>query len=88
MKWAKLTNSELANYGNVQEMHVCDNIGDHLMGNVYVRYEYETEASKAMDALNDRWYAMKPLHVELSPVSDFREACCRQNEVGECLREG
>ncbi|EIW71908.1 splicing factor U2AF 35 kDa subunit [Tremella mesenterica] len=79
---------ELCKYGNLQEMHVCDNVGDHLMGNVYARYEYETEASKACDALNDKWYAMKPLMAELSPVSDFREACCRQNEMGECVREG
>jgi hypothetical protein len=67
---------------------VCDNVGDHLMGNVYARYEWEAEAAKAVSALNDRWYAMKPLHCELSPVSDFREACCRQNELGTCTREG
>lgn len=69
-------------------MHVCDNVGDHLEGNVYVRYEWEAEAAKATDLLNNRWYAMRPLLAELSPVSDFREACCRQNELGECKREG
>lgn len=79
---------ELAKFGHLLEMHVCDNVGDHLMGNVYARYEYETEAGKAVDALNDRWYAMRPLHAELSPVSDFRESCCRQNELGTCTREG
>ena len=79
---------ELCKLGHVQEVHVCDNVGDHLMGNVYVRFEWEAEASKAVDALNDRWYALQPLHAELSPVSDFREACCRQNEMGECKREG
>ena len=71
-----------------EDAQVCDNVGDHLMGNVYARYEWETEAAKAVQQLNDRWYAMKPLHVELSPVTDFREACCRQNEMGECQREG
>jgi splicing factor U2AF subunit len=80
--------SELCKYGNLQEMHVCDNVGDHLMGNVYARYDYETESAKALENLNDRWYAMRPLLVELSPVSDFRESCCRQNEMGECKREG
>jgi len=79
---------ELCKFGNLQEMHVCDNVGDHLMGNVYARYEWEAEAAKAVQALNDRWYAMRPLHCELSPVSDFRESCCRQNELGECKREG
>jgi hypothetical protein len=36
---------------------VCDNVGDHLIGNVYARYEWETEAQTAVDNLNDRWYA-------------------------------
>ena len=36
---------------------VCDNVGDHLIGNVYARYEWETEAQTAVDKLNDRWYA-------------------------------
>lgn len=87
---------------------VCDNVGDHLIGNVYARYEWETEAQAAVDNLNDRWYAGKfhllhrdimlylphfnglgrPLYAELSPVTDFREACCRQNENGECNRGG
>lgn len=51
------TYSELAKYGNLLEMHVCDNVGDHLIGNVYARYDWEEEAQRAVDGLNDRWYA-------------------------------
>jgi splicing factor U2AF subunit len=69
-------------------MHVCDNVGDHLIGNVYARYEWEDEAQSAVEALNERWYSGRPLFVELSPVTDFREACCRQNDMGECNRGG
>ena len=47
---------ELAKIGTVVEMHVCDNVGEHLIGNVYARFEWEEEAQKAVDALNDRWY--------------------------------
>ncbi|PWY97697.1 hypothetical protein BCV70DRAFT_166472 [Testicularia cyperi] len=79
---------ELAKYGTLLEMHVCDNVGDHLIGNVYARYKYEDEAQTAVDALNDRWYDAKPLFAELSPVTDFHEACCRQNEIAECNRGG
>lgn len=79
---------ELAKYGELQEMHVCDNVGDHLIGNVYARYKYEADAQLAVDALNDRWYDAKPLFAELSPVTDFQEACCRQNETNECNRGG
>jgi len=79
---------ELAKFGHLLELHVCDNVGDHLIGNVYARFEWETEAQAAVDGLNDRWYAGRPLYAELSPVTDFREACCRQNENGECNRGG
>ncbi|KAL8276725.1 hypothetical protein RQP46_010904 [Phenoliferia psychrophenolica] len=79
---------ELVKHGNLLEMHVCDNVGDHLIGNVYARYDYEDEAQTALEALNLRWYAGRPLIAELSPVTDFREACCRQNDMGECNRGG
>ncbi|KAL7010376.1 hypothetical protein EMMF5_000400 [Cystobasidiomycetes sp. EMM_F5] len=79
---------ELVKFGNLLEMHVCDNVGDHLIGNIYARYEWEDEAQTAVDALNQRWYSGRPLFSELSPVTDFREACCRQNDLGECNRGG
>jgi hypothetical protein len=65
--------SELTKFGHLLELHVrvhvlpvipaheqlqvCDNVGDHLIGNVYARYEWETEAQAAVDNLNERWYA-------------------------------
>ncbi|POY70994.1 hypothetical protein BMF94_5919 [Rhodotorula taiwanensis] len=79
---------ELVKYGNVLEMHVCDNVGDHLIGNVYARFDWEDEAQRAVEELNKRWYAGRPLYAELSPVTDFREACCRQNDLGQCDRGG
>jgi len=69
-------------------MCVCDNVGDHLVGNVYCQYRYEENAGEAVDELNKRFYAGRPLYAELSPVTDFREACCRQYEMGECTRGG
>ncbi|CDZ98228.1 rna-binding domain-containing protein [Phaffia rhodozyma] len=79
---------ELAQFGNLLEIHICDNVGDHLVGNVYARYEWEVEAGAAVANMNDRWYQARPLWAELSPVTDFREACCRQNETGDCNRGG
>ncbi|KAL3885270.1 hypothetical protein ACJMK2_025354 [Sinanodonta woodiana] len=75
-------------YGEIEEMNVCDNLGDHLVGNVYVKYRYEEDAEKAVNDLNNRWFNGRPIHAELSPVTDFREACCRQYEMGECTRGG
>lgn len=84
-------------------MNVCDNLGDHLVGNVYIKasnlsihavhymhsneclctqFKDEEAAEKAVIGLNNRWYNGLPIHAELSPVTDFREACCRQYEMG------
>merc|ERR1712018_567516 len=75
-------------YGEVEEMNVCDNLGDHLVGNVYIKFRREEDAESAVKALNNRWFGGRPIYAELSPVTDFREACCRQYEMGECTRSG
>merc|ERR1711953_673031 len=75
-------------YGEIEEMNVCDNLGDHLVGNVYIKFRREEDAEKAVKELNNRWFGGRPIYAELSPVTDFREACCRQYEMGECTRSG
>ena len=34
--------------GQVEEMNVCDNLGDHLVGNVFVKFKREEDAEKAV----------------------------------------
>ncbi|XP_039706065.1 splicing factor U2AF 26 kDa subunit isoform X3 [Pteropus medius] len=75
-------------YGEIEEMNVCDNLGDHLVGNVYVKFRREQDAERAVAELNNRWFNGQAVHAELSPVTDFRESCCRQYEMGECTRGG
>lgn len=75
-------------YGEIDEMNVCDNLGDHLIGNVYVKFKHEEDAENAVEKLNNRWFAGKPVYAELSTVTDFREAACRQYEKGTCERAG
>merc|ERR1712109_242074 len=75
-------------YGKIEEMNVLDNLAEHLVGNVYVKFRREEDAEKAVKALNNRWFGGRPIYAELSPVTDFREACCRQYEMGECTRSG
>lgn len=75
-------------YGEIEEMNVCDNLGDHLVGNVYIKFRREEDAERAAKDLNNRWFGGRPVYSELSPVTDFREACCRQYEMGECTRSG
>ncbi|XP_062499411.1 splicing factor U2AF 26 kDa subunit-like [Corticium candelabrum] len=75
-------------YGPIDEMNICDNLGDHLVGNVYIKFRHEEDAEKAVAELNNRWFGGRPIVAELSPVTDFREACCRQYEMSECTRGG
>uniref|UniRef100_A0A5S6R5P8 Splicing factor U2AF 35 kDa subunit n=1 Tax=Trichuris muris TaxID=70415 RepID=A0A5S6R5P8_TRIMR len=75
-------------YGEIEEMNVCDNIGEHMIGNVYIKFRREEDADKAVKDLNTRWFGGMPIYAELSPVTDFREACCRQYEMGDCGKGG
>eukprot|EP00294_Goniomonas_avonlea_P011588 CAMPEP_0114545770 /NCGR_PEP_ID=MMETSP0114-20121206/3587_1 /TAXON_ID=31324 /ORGANISM="Goniomonas sp, Strain m" /LENGTH=196 /DNA_ID=CAMNT_0001730239 /DNA_START=142 /DNA_END=729 /DNA_ORIENTATION=- len=79
---------ELSNFGKVEELNICENLGDHMLGNVYVKFRHEEEAEKALLALNGRFYAGRLIVAEYSPVTDFREARCRQFEENTCARGG
>lgn len=79
---------EMEQFGEIEEIYVCRNLGDHLVGNVYVKFYDEDDSMKALDGLRGRYYAGRPVAIELSPVTDFREARCRQYDVGECNRGG
>lgn len=32
-------------YGEIEEMNVCDNLGDHLVGNVYIKVRVVMDCS-------------------------------------------
>lgn len=68
---------ELARFGELEEVVVADNIGEHLIGSVYVKYQTEDQCQAAYNGLNGRYYAGKVILAEYSPVTDFREAKCR-----------
>lgn len=80
--------TELSNFGKLEMLHVCDNLGDHLLGNVYAKFKSEEDADKAVKGLTGRFYAGRPIMVEFSPVTDFKEARCRQFDVSDCTRGG
>lgn len=79
---------ELGQHGEIENLNVCDNLADHMVGNVYVKFREEESAAKALMGLQGRYYAGKPIVVEFSPVTDFREATCRQYEENTCNRGG
>lgn len=79
---------ELGKYGEIESLNVCDNLADHMVGNVYVQYREEEQAANALRNLTGRYYAGRPIIVDFSPVTDFREATCRQYEENTCNRGG
>ncbi|URD77143.1 splicing factor U2af small subunit [Musa troglodytarum] len=79
---------ELSKYGEIESLNVCDNLADHMVGNVYVQFREEEHAANALRNLTGRFYAGRPIIVDFSPVTDFREATCRQYEENTCNRGG
>ncbi|XP_031100539.1 splicing factor U2af small subunit B-like [Ipomoea triloba] len=79
---------ELSKYGEIESLNVCDNLADHMVGNVYVQFREEEQAANALKNLSGRFYAGRPIIVDFSPVTDFREATCRQYEENSCNRGG
>lgn len=80
--------NEFCKYGELEGLYVCDNVGEHLMGNVYAKYYREDDAKAAVTALSGRYYAGKILQCEYSPVTYFRAARCRQYDDQLCNRGG
>lgn len=74
--------------GQVEDLVVCENENDHLNGNVYVKFAKEEDALRARDNFSSRWYNGRPVYCELSPVSHFKDAICRQHETKSCERGG
>lgn len=79
---------EISKFGELEDLVVADNIGDHMIGNVYAKFQSEETAKNAMKGLNGRFYSGRVICAEYSPVSDFREAKCRQYNEGQCERGG
>jgi len=79
---------EFLKYGNVEKVMVCDNLGEHIIGNVFVKYVDEDDAAKALVGISGRFYAGRRLTAEYSPVTDFKAGTCQQFEERSCQRGG
>jgi splicing factor U2AF subunit len=77
---------EFNKYGKIEEVQVCENLGDHLVGNVYVKFEDEEFAESALQEMNGRFFAGRQLKCEYCPVTDFKESRCRQFDESKCER--
>lgn len=41
---------ELDKYGEIENLNVCDNLADHMVGSVYVKFKDENCAARALQA--------------------------------------
>ncbi len=67
-------------------MVIVDNLGDHLVGNVYVKYSDEEYSEEALKSINGKFKNNKKIHAIFSPVTDFQNAKCKQHMEGMCKR--
>lgn len=79
---------ELSKYGKIDGLYIVDNIGDHLIGHVYAKFQNEEQAADVMEHVNNRFYDGVLIQMEYSPVIDFREARCRDYDEDVCSRAG
>lgn len=59
-----------------------------MIGHVYAKFSEEEEASDALNIMDGRYYDGRKMEVEFSPVTDFREARCRDFDEDTCNRGG
>ncbi|TKR63132.1 hypothetical protein L596_027003 [Steinernema carpocapsae] len=81
----ELVRELMRRYGIVDDLIVIDNVSEHLIGNVYVRFMREEDAAKAVKGLNDRWFNGQPIYAELSP-EDIFSARCKDQKINGCTR--
>lgn len=79
---------ELANYGEIEDVVVVDNLADHMIGNLYAKFYHEEDAERALTKLTGRFYSGKLIQAEYTTVTDFREARCRAFHETRCNRGG
>lgn len=79
---------EFSKFGRIDALHVCDNLGDHMIGHVYCKFTDEEDASDALQVMDGRYYDGRKMEVEFSPVLNFHEARCRDFDEENCARGG
>lgn len=73
-------------FGRIAELRVVSNLGDHLLGNVYIRFEDTAVATRITKELRAKKLNEIIVLPELSTVTNFAEACCKEDLDGTCVR--
>ncbi|WVZ09507.1 hypothetical protein V8G54_014037 [Vigna mungo] len=71
---------ELYTYSEIKNLHVCDNLADHMAGNVYAKFREEEHAANPVRNFTGRFYVGRSIMVDFSRVTNFRAVPCSQYE--------
>ena len=63
---------ELDKFGEIENLNVCDNLADHMVGSVYVKFKDENDAAKAMQARDQSLLSIHLILLYPSSVPYFR----------------
>jgi len=77
---------ELSNFGELKELNVLDNLSEHLIGNVYAKFNDEDSASKAFKALEGTYYHSEMVEEEYCPIVNIKDCKCRKYDDGICQK--
>lgn len=69
---------EAAKFGVIEEIYISDNTCDHLVGNVYIKYFREQDATEALIGINDRFFNGREIKAFLTPANNFSDAKCNK----------
>lgn len=47
-------------YGKINQMHVCENMGEHLIGNVYIKVSHKKRTQKACELRGLNYFSFTP----------------------------
>jgi len=77
---------ECMKYGEIEEVLTYSNMGDHMIGNTFVRFADEDQAAACLSSTQGRYYAGRKVTCKFSPVVDFDNARCRDYQSNDCKR--
>jgi len=68
----------LLDFGPIAEINVPENLCDHILGSVYVKFESASYAAECVKGLKEKKYNGIILLPQLSPVINFADAECKE----------
>ncbi|KAI3765664.1 hypothetical protein L2E82_15705 [Cichorium intybus] len=60
---------QLGKYGEIESLNICDNLADHMVGNVYAQIREEEHVAAALQDLSGRFYASIDINFDFNFIT-------------------